>query len=34
MAILARVYASDNLHAIWISFLALLCVSIQVFDPE
>ena len=34
MAILARVYATDNFHALWISFLALLCAVIQVFVPE
>lgn len=34
MAILARVYSTNNMHAIWISFLALLCVTIQVFDLE
>ena len=30
MAILARVFASDNLHFVWIAFLALLCAAIQV----
>lgn len=30
MAILARAFGSDNLHFVWIAFLALLCATIQV----